>query len=475
MSRIGKSVLLILCLFAFLSQISLIQVKAYQMDREAVRNLIKIDYDEAIFTTYAFMNFTGFKDNNQMPFHPVRQGLLDDLAAKNLQLRDNHYFLNKDQPDYFYTAFLLIADGPPHFRPVHFNKLPAEILNNYGILSSAVNSDLGAALAEFYEKADIPSLYEKYRPDYEAEIARVKEGIYDGLEYVFNAFRLDPQGVGGGLVMDVNFLMPMGRAETFGRLHDLRRGGVAWMQYGPNPRSPEDGGSAVHELMHSYVDAILLEHKDKVIQFILANDIEPAGPYSASQMVDEAFVRAIECLHTGTYVNNDTINFPRSRDIFNLFFSDHDPETDDLETFILKALDAFTNQEGNPIYDQGYEDGLAQGISGNGLYANEDIEQYTLRNGLNNLASDHVLSLSFDLDLDLSTLESKNIFITDATGLLHPVFYLVDRNSGSSKIHLIPARAYEAGGSYTLWVKDIRSKEGKTLSQWYRMDFKIAE
>lgn len=470
-----KYLLLLVCLALCLSPVLPVKADEDQLDRQAIEELFSLDYDEGMFTVYAFINFTGFKDNNGMPFSSIRQNIRNDLEKMNLHLKDNQYYLNRGQEAFWYQGYLMVSNGPPLFEAVYFDQLDENQLNNMGFLSEVVRSDLRSCLAEFYEKADIASLYEKYRPDYEAEIARVRESTYEKIEYVYKVFHLDPKEARGKVVMDVNYLLEMGRAETWPDLPDYRRGGATWLQYGPNPMNQDDGSSAVHELMHTYVNPLLAKHKSKVNNFVLSNGIKSAGPYSTHQMVEEIFVRAIECLPAGRYVNYDTINFPRSKDIFDFFFSDFDPATENLETFILKALDAFTSQEIKDVYQSGYDKGLAQGLGSQEASAPEDRSLYKTWPSVDQVPIDKVWMLTVHLDLDLDSIREKNLFITDASGVIHPIFYLVDQDVSGSQVRLLPARDYRPGETYTLWIKDIKANNGKSLSQWTLMDFSIQE
>ena len=468
-----KYLLLLVCLALCLSPVLPVKANEDQLDRQAIEELFSLEYDEGMFTVYAFINFTGFRENNGMPFSSIRQNIRNDLEKMNLDLKDNHYYLNRGQEAFWYQGFLMVSEGPPFFEPIYFDLLDGKQLSNMGFLPEVVSSDLKSCLVEFYEKADIASLYEKYRPDYEAEIARVRESTYEKIEYVYKVFHLDPQEARGKVVMDINYLLQMGRAETWPDLPDYRRGGATWLQYGPNPMKQEDGSAAVHELMHTYVNPLLEKHKGRVKNFILTNSIMSAGPYTSHQMVEEIFVRAIECLPAGRYVNHDTIDFPRSKDIFDFFFSDYDPATEDLETFILKALDAFTSQEIKDVYQAGYDKGLSQGLDSQKASSAEDRSLYKAWPSVDHVPLDKVWTLTVHLDLDLDSIREKNLFITDSSGVIHPISYLVDQEVGSSQVRLLPARDYRPGETYTLWIKDIKADNGKSLSQWTLMDFSI--
>ena len=41
-----------------------------------IEDILIFDYNKKVFTLYCFLNYTGFSDNNGMPFHPVRQSII---------------------------------------------------------------------------------------------------------------------------------------------------------------------------------------------------------------------------------------------------------------------------------------------------------------------------------------------------------------------------------------------------------------
>lgn len=58
---------------------------------------ISYAYDERLFTLFAFMNYTGYNDeNNSYGMHLVRVDVREELKDMNLKLSDNNYYDNKD-------------------------------------------------------------------------------------------------------------------------------------------------------------------------------------------------------------------------------------------------------------------------------------------------------------------------------------------------------------------------------------------
>lgn len=469
-----------------LSSTNLALASDYKVDRNELENQLLFDYDETVFTLYAFLNYTGFDANNGMAFSPIRQAIRNELNSKNLKLRDNSFFINQGWDRDLYDYYIKIVDGPPYFEPVFYKDVPQDIKNRYGLIPDLMNKDFSGMLAEFYEKADIHQLYEKYRPEYYKEINRFRTLAYDKIEEIFNIFKLDPNQVGEKVVYDINYLMEAGRSETALDFPDYRRGKATVMQTGPNPNNLGDGSSAAHEVLHHYVNPLLDKYEQKVKAFILSNSIGPAGPYDAYSMVDEIFVRAISCIPSGRYTNYDSIKFPRAEDIFNFYYTDYNMEADNLESFILKALDEFTDMDDSGSYQQGYDqgyddgyedgynDGYKDGQDNTGQSTQiEDRSKYSVLESKKNVSINKDWKVEFNLDLDVNTIIERNVFITDTDGNIHPALYLVDRDEGLSIIRLIPSREYIRGETYTLWIKDIKSKSGSNLAKWVLMDFTI--
>lgn len=82
-------------------------------------------------------------------------------------------------------------------------------------------------------------------------------------------------------------------------------------------------------------------------------------------------------------------------------------------------------------------------------------------------------TITFSLDFDINTILSNNIYITDATGQKIPLKIIIDRDSNltSSTITVAPLDSYRSNTTYTLYIKDVQSKDGKVLEERVKMKF----
>ncbi|MFS0575337.1 Ig-like domain-containing protein [Sporosarcina sp. 179-K 3D1 HS] len=82
-------------------------------------------------------------------------------------------------------------------------------------------------------------------------------------------------------------------------------------------------------------------------------------------------------------------------------------------------------------------------------------------------------TITFNTDFDIKTILEKNIYVTDSTGNRVPLLFIIDRSTDlqSSKVTIAPVGSYRADSTYTLYIKDILSRSGKTLNENVKMRF----
>lgn len=78
--------------------------------------------------------------------------------------------------------------------------------------------------------------------------------------------------------------------------------------------------------------------------------------------------------------------------------------------------------------------------------------------------------INFNSPLDMDTIKEKNIYVTDANGNILPMFYTQNFGEDMS-IYIMPVKNYEYGKTYTLWIKDLKSKNGQVLHKNAKMQF----
>jgi hypothetical protein len=308
-----------------------------------LKEVLEFDYNEKVFTIYAFLNYTGFKDNNGMPFHPVRQAIINDIKAINPKLTAPNFLADYEGSADYFDYMGIVMEGPPYFKPIYLSQVDPALRNQMGLLEHIQTYKIDVLLAEFYREANIKELYEKYRAVHEEEIRRVSPMAYEELVHIFNVMNLEL--IDHKIIVDLSktFLMAAGRAEVFTNFPDVSRDGAILMAYGLNKDNMTQGSVFVHEVLHLYVDPILAKHRSRVFSFIDRNDVKGAGPYDLFAFVNESFIRALENSRSKVFVNHDAIAFPMTQKILDYYHAYHNPETDTLEDFLMDALRYFSN------------------------------------------------------------------------------------------------------------------------------------
>ena len=73
-------------------------------------------YDIRTFTLYAFMNYTGYDDNNGHPITGTRAALRDDLAAMDITISSPDYYTKKNVRANKYASALRYLGAAPDFK-----------------------------------------------------------------------------------------------------------------------------------------------------------------------------------------------------------------------------------------------------------------------------------------------------------------------------------------------------------------------
>lgn len=134
---------------------------------QATDSLFGFTADVRIFTAYAMMNSAGGGGEwRRAGMNPMRSELRADLAGRidstfREKLRDFDTGHGRIMETY---EAALLTSGPPDF-PFNYNR------KTTGEIAESIASDSGITelLAEFYKKAEIADLWEKYRPLIQAE------------------------------------------------------------------------------------------------------------------------------------------------------------------------------------------------------------------------------------------------------------------------------------------------------------------
>ncbi len=156
-----------------------------------------VDAHEALFTVMAAINAAGYDAQLDSPTnHPVRRRIREQVKAKRLpsvekirKFYEDHTLGDWTAELSQYISFALVSSGPPDFRlPEPTYQLPPDVQRLLGL------EDL---IAEFYEEADVPSLFQQIQPAVEEFASRYHRQIIESLFELNGYLRNPTSGVSG--------------------------------------------------------------------------------------------------------------------------------------------------------------------------------------------------------------------------------------------------------------------------------------
>jgi len=190
--RINK-LLLLGCLCSTLScQLSVLTAQS----SDSVADLVNMDLmvDVRMFTVMAALNAAGF--NYETPgreMSQVRQGLRQELQQtdpgllERLQTFYNGHRQGSDRgaDQVAYVSLALLLSGPPDFQlTVKAEDMPAD---------AGQVSGFETLVQEFYQKAGIASLWQRYQPAYTDELTAYGPVLREMIQQTLEYFRILPR------------------------------------------------------------------------------------------------------------------------------------------------------------------------------------------------------------------------------------------------------------------------------------------
>lgn len=211
---------------------------ALEISQEIISSKIIFENDIRTFTLYAFMNFTGYDDeNNRNGFSEVRKMVRNDLNGMNLKLSDNNYFRNKGVSYGRYREALASLGAAPDFK----------LIAPY----DDILTDLGPKLMEFYNQAGIEQLYEKYKPYYDRELEKYKELSIEAIVKTNQMLRINNSKV-KQFYIQVNLLDAYERGSGLGLTDNYKNAGVIIT----GPAKSPNIENIVHEYLHGVINPV---------------------------------------------------------------------------------------------------------------------------------------------------------------------------------------------------------------------------
>jgi hypothetical protein len=140
------------------------------LNAQRTESLFGFNADVRLFTAYAFMNAAGNDGEwRKAGMHPIRvavrkdlQGRLDSVFEKSIREYASHHGGGSWSG---YGPFALITSGPPEFRVSYDSATSDAECRDIRDLYVGFSP----LLAEFYKKANVAALWDKYRPLIQAE------------------------------------------------------------------------------------------------------------------------------------------------------------------------------------------------------------------------------------------------------------------------------------------------------------------
>lgn len=253
---------------------------------EELKSKIIIKDDLMIFTLFAFMNYTGYDDENSKEgFHSVRQAVREDLKKMDLKLTDNEYYKNKETSPQYYIHALKLMDSNFEYKssvPNYLNKL----------------SDLNVSLKEFYTNADIPNLYEKYKPEYQKEFGKYGDGIFVNLAKLIKFLKVDVSNV-KPFYVNVNLLDAYYRGSGMGSgyTHLSNSGMIV-----TGPSEEPNYQNIVHEFLHGVITPIHNSNEKEINTITYLKESIPfeskelSSYQSLFSVYDESVIRSLTAI-----------------------------------------------------------------------------------------------------------------------------------------------------------------------------------
>jgi len=263
-----------------------------------LKEKITFPFDERLFTLYAFMNYTGYDEENGDAYHPVREMLREELSKKKIDIKEPEYYRNRTvmtmkneklvEEPLLYSSYIdfLHKTGIqyPSFTMTSTSIIDAIPYNNI--------SDLGEHLYMFYSKAGIESMTTKYSVYHDAYTKEIKGQVYDSLIKIISTYNIKEIKETS---IDVNLLEAYHRGlSTLSK--DLYTGRTS-IHVGPSDDIAKSSQTIVHEYLHQYVNPVVDQYDLNRIELQEEVMYPVEGIYNDKRsVVIESIVRVLDTL-----------------------------------------------------------------------------------------------------------------------------------------------------------------------------------
>jgi hypothetical protein len=211
---------------------------------------IDIRTDLRIFTVMAAVTAAGFDENSG------RQGKLagllrQDLADLDPGLRERlraafneRPFLTEQDQHTAYTSLALLLTGPPDFQlQTDAPEIPLDVQKILGFEE---------LLPEFYEKAHIAVLWERYRTEYETELEAYRPVILDVIHKTIEYFHIPPR-----IALDRSIVVMSDLLGLQNVVHARNLERTYYIVLGPADQPQNNFDQIQHEYLHFLIDPLI--------------------------------------------------------------------------------------------------------------------------------------------------------------------------------------------------------------------------
>jgi len=267
--------------------------------KKEIEEKITFPFDERLFTLYAFMNYTGYDDENGDAYHPVRLALRKELSQKQIVIKEPEYYLNRTiktmrnetlvEEPLLYSTYIdfLHKTGIqyPSFTMTHASIIDDIPYNNI--------SDLGEHLYMFYSKAGIESLTAKYNLYHSVYTKKIENQVYDALIKIVSTYNVENIKETS---VNVNLLEAYHRGVS--TLSEDVYTGRTSIHVGPTDDDTKSAQTIVHEYLHQYVNPVVDKYgvESLNIQGELIYPVESIYNDKRSVVI-ESIVRVLDTLY----------------------------------------------------------------------------------------------------------------------------------------------------------------------------------
>ena len=319
---------------------------------EALAN-IKFTADVRVFTVMAALNAAGFDhETSGREMSVVRQLIrretekFDSALLGKLRTFYSSHNLTTEASDQqvAYTSLALLLSGPPEFQvTVQEVELPEDVKQILGFEK---------LVKEFYEKANIESLWQSQQPAYEEELTSYQTVVKDLIAQTLDYFRIPPRVV---LDREIILIPDLLNAKTIVNVRNLDL--VYYVVVGPTDEAAENHHQIQHEYLHFLIDPLiekfgmaLIEHGDLLELAHAQPQLKPQFQNKFFLLVAESLIETVLLrLHDPENSDRELIRLFRQGLIFAPYFSrelkryEQETELISFPSYVETLLDGIEN------------------------------------------------------------------------------------------------------------------------------------